>query len=127
MSRTKRDSRKATTKSCAPPIVPSMSSRGTTGLPSFCVRAAWWVSSPARVRGGGGGAGSGDEGVAGVVDGGGDLGPVGGPVDGDGDQAGGQVDGDALHALEPPEAGGDGAFAVGAGHAADLEGRGADE
>ena len=41
-----------------------------------------------------------DEGVAGLVDGGGDVGAVDRLGGGDGDRAGGQVDGDRLDAVD---------------------------
>src|SRR3954454_14107944 len=78
---------------------------------------------PGRRRGGG----SGDEGVAGLVDGGGDVGAVDRLVGGDGDRAGGQVDSDRLDAVHGGDLLGDRALAVRAGHAADSEGGRADE
>src|SRR3954466_775040 len=71
--------------------------------------------------------GSGDEGVAGLVDSGGDVGAVDRAVGGDGDGAAGQVDGDRLDAVDGGDLLGDRALAVLAGHAGDGEGGRADE
>src|SRR5829696_2349890 len=65
--------------------------------------------------------------VAGLVDGGGDVGLVDGLVGGDGDGAGLDVDGDGLYAGDGADRGGDGVAAVVAGHALDPEGLGPDE
>ena len=55
------------------------------------------------------------------------LGPVDRAVDGDGDRAGGEIDGDVADALDETDLLDDGALAVPAGHAADGDGRAADE
>src|SRR3954471_22421066 len=68
-----------------------------------------------------------DEGVAGLVDGGGDVGTVDRLGGSDGDRAGGEVDGDRLDAVDTRDLLGDCALAVRAGHAGDGEGGGADE
>src|SRR5829696_7468183 len=65
--------------------------------------------------------------VAGLVDGGGDVGLVDGLVGGDGDGAGLDVDGDGLYSGDGADRGGDGVAAVVAGHALDPEGLGPDE
>src|SRR5262249_18822178 len=81
-----------------------------------------------RGAGGGGHRRSlGDEGVAGLVDGEGDVGSVDRLRGGDRDAAGRQVDGDAADAGDPADLLGHGALAVAAGHAGDLERGGADE
>src|SRR4051794_29729778 len=87
-----------------------------------------WVGvGRAGLLGDRGGRGSRDERVAGLVDGGGDVGAVHGAVGGDGDGAAGQVDGHRRDAVDGGDLLGDGALAVGAGHAGDGEGGRADE
>src|SRR5690349_4125185 len=71
--------------------------------------------------------GSGDEDVAGLVDGGRDVGPVDRLRRGDGDRAAGQVDVDGLDAGDCRDLLGHRALAVGAGHAGDGEGGGAEK
>src|SRR4051812_30118262 len=57
-----------------------------------------------------------NEGVAGLVDGGGDVGAVDRPGGGDGDRAAGQVDGDRVDAVDARDLLGDRALTVRAGH-----------
>src|SRR3954463_2151947 len=92
-------------------------------------RGCWAGSGGGREWSGGGGTRSPaaarrsrDEGVTGLVDGGGDVGPVDRPGGGDGDRAGGQVHIDRLDAGDAGDLLGDRALAVVAGHAGDGEG-----
>src|SRR3954468_10515604 len=96
-------------------------------LPGCRGGVVWWSRRRERERGSRRRGRSRDEDVAGLVDGGGDVGPIDRAGGADGDRAGGQVDVDRLDPVDGRDLLRDRAAAVLAGHSGDGERRRTDE